>query len=325
MPYMSNGKRSWKEKEESRNWRLTAAALTIGLAATGCSAVTSTTASPPGGLAGTSHVAALNNDLGLNNAGNPGSAATPNPAGPPKDPFAGTPADNWPDGAAGIVLPTAEPIDGYTAAQVAYAYQTTKKLLVAGFLDKQTLLGGPPTAFANLLTPEQRTWFVQNLKKTGVDKAGAPLSSLGMIVSFPPGDAELIGSVIKVHGTMSAKTSVSQGQKELDVHLDYLFTYPIEPPGQPTEWMRIVAEAVWTVEFGNWQGASSTFTPSVQVDGGGFAGAQCDTKDGYTHPDYPSQRTAPNPSSSPTGTPVNPYALSGPGGGPTGCQATTGT
>lgn len=302
--------------------RLAAGALTIALATTGCSAVSSLAArQAPGGTAGS---AAANGASGTSLAA-PGSAVPPNPAGPPKDPFAGTPADHWADGTAGIVTPKAEPIGGYTKAQVADAYQTTKKLLVAAYLDKHTLLGGPPAAFEDLLIAPQRTWFVRNLNKIGLDKDGSSLSSREMVMAFAPGDARLIGDVIKVRGTMSAKTAVRQGQEELDVQVDYLFAYAVEPPGRPAQWMRVVPEAVWTVEFGSWQGTSATFAPWVQATGGGVSGAQCSSKDGYQHPAYQVPAiTVPNPSGSPSGKPINPYALNGARNGQA-CQATTGT
>lgn len=303
--------------------RLAAGALTIALATTGCSAVSSLAArQAPGGTASS---AAANGASGTSLAA-PGSAVPPNPAGPPKDPFAGTPADHWADGTAGIVTPKAEPIGGYTKAQVADAYQTTKKLLVAAYLNKQTLLGGPPTAFGDLLVSQQRTWLVQNLNKTGVDKDGYSMSSRAMVMAFKPGDAQLIGDVIKVHGTMSAKTTVRRGQEELDVQVDYLFTYAVEPPRRPTQWMRVVSEAVWTVAFGSWQGASSAFAPWVETTatGGGVSGAECGTSDGYVYPDYPAPVTGdPSASVSPTGTPIDPYKLGQHFSG--ACQNSTGT
>jgi hypothetical protein len=307
--------------------------LAIGLAATSCSATPSASSASPTAAAGSppsstsSNVSALNSDLGLGNAAAPGSAAPPDPLGPPKDPFTGTPADNWADGAAGIVLPKAEPVGGYTAQTVESAYEITKKLLVAAYLNQQTLLGGPPTAFEDLLSAAQLPWFKSNLNKKGLDKQGYPVSSRTMVMSFAPGDAQLIGSVIKVHGTMSAQAAEQSGQPVLDIKIDYIFVYPVEPPGHPTEWMRIVSEAVWSVDFGNWQGDPSPFEPWVQTTGGDDAGGFCGEPDGYTHPDYPnSGQTAPNPSDSPTGTPVNPYALSGPRQTETaGCTASTGT
>ncbi|HZZ54204.1 MAG TPA: hypothetical protein VFE26_07970, partial [Trebonia sp.] len=65
-------------------------------------------------------------------------------AGATADPFLGTPANGWADGAAGIVAPPAEPVGGFTPAQVAAAYATTGELVAAASLDRQTLLGGPP-------------------------------------------------------------------------------------------------------------------------------------------------------------------------------------
>jgi hypothetical protein len=103
--------------------------------------------------------------------------------------------------------------------------------------------------------------------------------------------------------------------------MEGLFVYPIEPPHQPDDWMRIVVEDRWVVGFADWQGAATTFAPWLESTGGNVAGAKCGTSDGYDHPDYP---TAPvNPSDSPTGKPINPYVA---GQTLTGkCENTTGT
>jgi hypothetical protein len=242
--------------------------------------------------------------------------------GPPADPFAGTPADHWANGAAGIVLPAARPIGGYTAAQVKSAYETTRKLLIAANLNRRTLLGGPPTAFAGLLTLAQRAKFLSGLNKKGLDKQGASVSTRGYVISFAPGGTWLIGSVIKVHGAMRAHaTKDSGGYEVLAVNVTYIFVYPVEPPHQPTEWMRIVAKATWTVLFGDWQGAATSFEPWVENQGF-VAGIKCGTTDGYVHPDYRVAAAA-QPSVSPSGTPVDPYGMKSSAG--TGCQPTTGT
>jgi hypothetical protein len=255
------------------------------------------------------------------------SVVPPNPLGPPADPFTGTPADHWADGAAGIVPPAAEPIGPYSKAQVQYADQTTRALLIAANLDKQTLLGGTPTAFADLLTTPQKAWFMAGLDKKGVDKQGDDLSTRVWVMSLFPGSSQLIGSVIKVHGSMYAKAiRHSDGTYELDVFVDYLFVYPIEPPHQPDQWMRVVSEVGWTVAFGNWAGASSTFAPWLADNGADSAlsGVDCGTSDGYSHPDYPvSTVPGAQPSNTPTGTPVDPYVA---GKGKTGsCEVSTGT
>lgn len=313
----------------------TLAGLCLGAA--GCAAATPASSAPlspgpsPASYAGAPLT--LNNAPGLSSAFGsttaPRSTAAPRDtvaAGPPSDPFAGTPADDWPDGAAGIVLPAAKPIGGFTRDQVKFAYQRTRKLLVAGNLDRRTLLGGAPTAFAKLLTAQDRAWFLNGLNKKGIDKQGDALSTRGMVMAFPPGKAQLIGDAIKVHGTMHARAAVGKGgYNVLDVQVDYLFVYAIEPPHTPASWMRIVEEVGWTVSFGDWAGASTTFEPSISTTGiGGVAGVLCGTSDGYQHPDYPDNPSAgARPSDSPTGTPVDPYVMEQ--SRPAGCQAVTRT
>jgi hypothetical protein len=197
------------------------------------------------------------------------------------------------------------------------------QLLIAAALNRTTLLGGPPTAFTRLLTNQQRTQFLAALNKTGLDKQGNLVSSRSAVTSFAPGSTQLIGNVIKVHGTMRAHEATEKaGVVELDVDVDYIFVYAVEPPHQPTEWMRIVAQMAWTVIFSAWTGAATPFEPWV-VFNDFFAGIKCGT-DGYLHPDYPgNQAGAPAPSVSPSGTPVDPYATATPR--PLGCQRTTGT
>jgi hypothetical protein len=250
------------------------------------------------------------------------SAAKPTASNAAPKPFSGTPADHWADGTAGIVLPPATALGPYTRAQVQYAYQTTRKLLIAANLDKQTLLGGTPAAFAALLTSRQRAKFLSGLNKAGLDKQGYPLSTRAWVMSFPPGEAQLIGSVIKVRGSMYARAvRNSNGSDELDVHLDYIFVYPVEPPHQPGDAMRVVAEDRWEVQFADWQGTAASFGP--WVDGGGsVSGVDCGTPDGYQHPAYPRQAAA-QPTASPAGAAVDPYVMGQQESGL--CRPTTGT
>jgi hypothetical protein len=288
-----------------------AAAIAVCLGAAGCSAISQAANHQGGASNGTSSASPL------------AAVASPVPLGPPADPFTGSPADHWAGGAAGIVLPAARPIGAFTTSKVESAYQTTRKMLIAADLDKQTLLGGAPTAFADLLTNSDRTWFLGGLNLKGTDKSGAPLSTRTEVVSFAPGSTQLIGSVIKVHGTMHAQATTDGGSPVLAIHVDYLFTYAVEPPHHPENWMRLVSEVAWVVSFGDWQGAATAFEPSFTTTGDdGVAGNSCRNKDGYVHPNWPSNRQA-GPSASASGPAVNPYAL-GQGRSAT-CQGTTGT
>jgi hypothetical protein len=240
-------------------------------------------------------------------------------SGPPADPFAGTPADKWANGEAGIVIPKAKPTGDYSADQVEEAYETTKKLLVAAALDKQTLDGDAPSDFADLLTQEERTQFLDGLDTDTLDKQGEPLSTRGEIVQFAPGTTKFIGSVIKVYGAMRAASATDNGNPVLRITVNYLFTYPVEPPKASADWMRIVAQIRGHADFGDWADAESPFEP-VWSDSRFVSGERCGMADGFVHPDYPS---GPAQSVAPTGRAVDPYSpnnnLS------EGCRATTGT
>jgi hypothetical protein len=239
------------------------------------------------------------------------------PSGPPADPFAGTPADGWADGAAGIVVPVAKRAGEFTAAQVAAAYQTTRKLLLAADLDKQILLGGAPTAFGDLLASQDRADFL-----AGLNKRGPHASSRLWVESFAPGSADLIGNVIKVRGSMSARSVSVAGGTALAITVNYNFDYPIEPPGTPTDWMRFLGHHYGTFDFAPWSGPGSPLKPWDQTILG-HAGLRCGETDGYVHPDYPSLRSL-GPGATESGRPIDPYstATAVPGGGST-CGALT--
>jgi hypothetical protein len=242
--------------------------------------------------------------------------------GPPADPFAGTAAENWADGESGIVIPTAKPVGEFTAAQAAKAYQTTRRLLIAANLEQRTLLGGAPTAFAGLLARQQRADLLADLNKKGVNSGGYPLSTRKWVASFFPGSAAFIGNVIKVHGAMSAHTAHESGRTVLAIRVNYIFAYAVEPPGNPSDWMRVVDHQYGSFDFAQWDDPGGALEPWDQTLIGN-AGGQCGVTDGYIHPDYPSERT---PAPTQSGPVIDPYSLatSIPGGGAV-CGRTSGT
>jgi hypothetical protein len=241
--------------------------------------------------------------------------------GPPADPFAGSPADSWADGAAGIVIPTAKSHGPYTAAQVRAAYETTRKILIAENLDSATLRGGAPTAFADLLPKQERTLFLTGLSTRALNKDGVEQNTRTWVTSFAPGETRFVTTVIKVRGTMRAGTATDSGSVVLRITFDYLFTYAVEPPGAPADWMRIVQQRYGTVDFSQWDDPGGPLEPWLTVQGGA-AGGRCGERDGYIHPQFPS---GPPPSVQPSGSPENPYSLATPAIPTYGCHATTGT
>ena len=242
--------------------------------------------------------------------------------GPPAFPFADSPASGWAAGADGITIPAARPHGPYTAAVVRAAYQTTRKLLIAGNLNWPTLRGGPPTAFADLLTKQQREQFLAGLHSTALNKDGTEQNTRDWIASFAPGSAHFVTTIIKVHGQMSASLARDSGSHVLRINFDYIFVYAVEQPGNPSNWLRVVVQASGSVDFAQWDDPGGPLEAWYNT-GGSTAGGLCGVRDGYIHPDYPQ---GPTPSVQPSGKPVNPYSLATPSTGPVnGCQPTTGT
>ena len=81
----------------------------------------------------------------------------------PTDPFAGTPAARYPKGRAGITLPAAKAVAGFTAGQVGAALKQVRAALIAGRLEPGMLVGHRAAPFLALLAPNNRPgigkWF----------------------------------------------------------------------------------------------------------------------------------------------------------------------
>jgi hypothetical protein len=245
---------------------------------------------------------------------------------PPADPFAGTAADHWADGSAGIDVPAARPVGGFSRAEVTAAYETTRKLLIAANLDGRTLLGAAPTAFAKLLAPPQRAVFLAGLTKTGVTSAGDPVSTRTWVASFAPGSTELVADVIKVHGTMSARAASARGSGNavLAVDVNYLFSYAVEPPHDPSDWTRVTDHVYGSFDFAPSDNDGGALEPRDRavITNSGIHG--CAAADGYIHPAYPSDRTIDDNQVRPL---IHPYSAPAPlhDGGGAACGAATGS
>ena len=240
----------------------------------------------------------------------------------PAHPFAGSPAGSFADGTAGIVPPAPHAVGRYPAAQVGRAYVMVKEMLAAAHLNPRTLMGGPPTAFARLLTAPERHQFYQYLNRTGVARQGWVRSTRSWVTSFAPGSTRLVTGVIKVHGSMHAvAATVSGGRPVLRIRADYLFVYAVQRPGVPGTGMRVVERDEDWDDFARWDRQTGPLEPWWTPEGGGPAGSRCDVNDGYVHPGFPG--SVPDRTRA-SGKPVNPYDQSVPPRHK-GCQPITGT
>jgi hypothetical protein len=230
------------------------------------------------------------------------------------DPFEGSPAAAYADGAAGITSPPATPVGGFASRDVVAAYARTKRLLTAAALDRPTLLGGSPDAFARAVGPDERSFFVNNLNNPDVDKR-----TRWLLVTFAPRTAQLVGTTIKVHGHMEARPATHDGVHGVGVGFDYLFVYPVQRPGAPGTLERLVARVSGEAFYYLRHGVMHTSTEDWSV---APTPARCDVRDGFIHPAY---GDSPPEKKAAAGRPVDPYDQSRPDREDGTCHRTTGT
>ncbi|MDF5755918.1 hypothetical protein [Spongiactinospora sp. TRM90649] len=195
-------------------------------------------------------------------------------------PFAGSKAEKFGDGAAAIVPPKAAKTGVFSRKDVAAAYQTTKKVLVGAYLDRATLLGGKPSAYAMALMPEQRKDFLKFLDHKDVKK-----DTRSSVLTFGKGEAELVGDVIKVEGKMSAAPRKDEdGLPELRVTYAYRFVYAVRKPGTD-QIVRVMAYDKGMVDFWRDTPGGPLRHWIMGSDQSWYAGVKC-TDDRFLHPAY---------------------------------------
>ncbi|MEV4564795.1 hypothetical protein AB0K12_13580 [Nonomuraea sp. NPDC049419] len=222
------------------------------------------------------------------------------------EPFKGSPAEKWPTGAAGFVMPPAKAIGGLSKQDVARGLARTRKLLAGAYLDRKMMVGGRPTAFTRQLHPEQRTHF----RKDG---------AATWLPIFAPKTAEFASTVIKVKGRTTISEYKEDGRTGAKLSTKYLIAYAIQRPGQPGSAIRLVAEHEGAVTVYREDGELVVWADTW---GAGFAPARCDVDDDYIHPMYadsPADLTVPD------GKVDDPYALDDTPDGGGKCQAVEGT
>ncbi|MEU6356169.1 hypothetical protein ABZ896_43830 [Streptomyces sp. NPDC047072] len=216
------------------------------------------------------------------------------------DPFAGSPAKRWADGAAGIVVPKAKAVGGQSEAKVAQALELTRKLLVESNLDPQTLRGARPTAALDVLDPLQKD--VRGLLETALRKPDKDHDPLWMFSRFDPAEVRPVGDVVKTRGRMTFKAG---DHASVEVHADYTFVYPVVQTNGSTEVTRTIIRRVLDVEISD--PAKYQVTPGkltvVKWDQD-INNSACDVYDGYLHPSFAS---AESEGPDPTGPTTDPY------------------
>ncbi|MFD7627052.1 hypothetical protein ACFV7Q_13635 [Streptomyces sp. NPDC059851] len=219
-----------------------------------------------------------------------------------KEPFKGSPAAQWADGAAGIEVPEAQAVGGMSKEQVADALAKAKQFLVSANLDPATLRGERPTAALTLLDPklkESLTRLEQSL--TAPAKGNDPLD---VFTRADPAELKLVGDVVKVRGRMWTEPGKDPGQAR--VRVDYTFVYPFvkaKPGAAQVERTIVRREITFSVaDPRTWEATAGKLW--LEAYNSDLANSACDVHDGFLHPVFDEDApTGPTPS----GSPVDPY------------------
>ncbi|GAA2745155.1 hypothetical protein [Kitasatospora cinereorecta] len=136
-------------------------------------------------------------------------------------PWAGSPAEGWPVGAAGFALPEAQAIGVFSADQVAAQLQLVKDYLTAANLDPAVIAGGRPDAALGLMERQQ-----QDRATAALGQPSEEHDPTTWFSRFDPREAIQVGDAVRVQGFMTLE---GDGDKGVLVHTDYTYVYPVRP------------------------------------------------------------------------------------------------
>ncbi|WP_240351300.1 hypothetical protein [Streptomyces olivoreticuli] len=232
-------------------------------------------------------------------SGAPGKASADTPT--LSRPFAGSPAEQYADGAKGIVVPEAAATGAMSKERVATVLELTKDFLIAANLEPATIRGDRPAAALALLDPQQDD--VSTMVTTALDKPDREHDPLKLFSRFDKNEVRMVGETVKTRGRMTFK---EDADGSVIIHTDYTFVYPLTKRAQDSqEVARTIVRRVLDISI--LDPARFKVTPgkltfrSFNVDIGNSA---CNTYDGVLHPGFPSSRPE---ASEPTGPAVDPY------------------
>ncbi|WP_067541343.1 hypothetical protein [Nocardia crassostreae] len=198
-------------------------------------------------------------------------------------PFNGSPAAWWPEGAAGIVPPPATAVGRYSAEQVAFALDRAKLLIILSRLNAYTIRYHDAEPAQRLLAPLQVSRDIRPLLVAGDEEKTWWLQE-----RIHP-DYDLLPVTPRVTGSMTLSVNA---EDDLVVHTDYLIAYAFHTADPPelTEYFDIVSVVRHQVEYllvdgaqwtedsqGMWIGTATGFSYSVNC---GL------NKEGFPAPNY---------------------------------------
>ncbi|MEV5968684.1 hypothetical protein [Streptomyces sp. NPDC051921] len=142
-----------------------------------------------------------------------------------REPFKGSPALRWADGAAGIEVPKARAVGWMSERQTAAALQRAKEFLVASNLDPAVIKGGKPAAALKLVDPEQPD-ARKDLERS-LERPTAENDPTSLFTRFSPYEVRQVGTVVKTRGRMTVENGKGEDAGLVLIRTDYTFVYPV--------------------------------------------------------------------------------------------------
>ncbi|MFJ1704632.1 hypothetical protein [Kitasatospora sp. NPDC088346] len=248
-------------------------------------------------------------------------------------PWAGSPAAQWPVGAAAFVLPEPAAVGAFSAKQVGTQLEQVRSYLTLSDLDPKVLAGGRPDEALAMLNSEGRSRAEEQLAHPTQDESPA-----WQFHRFDPQSAVLATEEVRVQGRISVE---GDGENGVLVHTDFTFVYALRPGPHPEK--GVGQQVGGTARPVSWQASPADAPPAAgpvartiirsavdfrfpdpkrfRVESGklyltrssGQGGNNgCDQSDGYFHPTFPVLRNDAGSSPSPGAPTVDPYDRSRP-------------
>ncbi|MEU4685770.1 hypothetical protein [Streptomyces xinghaiensis] len=139
-----------------------------------------------------------------------------------EEPFRGSPAARWRDGAAGIHVPAARATGWMSEDRVARALDRTRSFLVASSLDPGVLRGERPEKAIALINPHQRD--AQDYLSAAFRAPGRDSNPLLLFSRFARAEVRPAGNVVRTRGRITYR----EGRRgALEVTADVTYVYPV--------------------------------------------------------------------------------------------------
>ncbi|MFJ6609709.1 hypothetical protein ACIQPT_05460 [Streptomyces sp. NPDC091289] len=247
----------------------------------------------------------------------PLAAESERPSGPPAvgaadqqptldQPFSGSPAARWSDGAAGIHLPEARATGWMSKAEVGKALDRTRDFLVASGLDPAVLRGERPEKAMALINPHQSD--VQDFLGKAFRAPDRENDPLLLFSRFRSADVRPAGDVVKTRGRVAFR----EGAKgAVEISTDVTYVYPVvRAAGGSDEVARTIVRREVVMSWDDpakiviEPGTFSLVSYKVDTTNGG-----CGTYTGYLTPKFLADRAASDGGDGPA---VDPYDRSAP-------------